>query len=101
MWTGGPAPDGDDDVHLLVHRIELGLGLGLDVGEAGVAVERAHRLQVLDELGAVEEVARLLAHHLPQRPPTAERLDFLTLVVALVDSQLADLEARPLVDRRW
>ena len=35
------APDGDDDVDLLVHRIELGLGLGLDVGVAGVAVERA------------------------------------------------------------
>ena len=38
---GRPALDGDDDVDLLVHRIELGLGLGLDVGEAGVAVQRA------------------------------------------------------------
>ena len=42
---GRPALDGNDDVDLAVHRVELGLGLGLDVRVAGVAIERAHRLR--------------------------------------------------------
>ena len=83
----------------LVHRVELGLRLGLDVGEARVAVERAHRLELLDELGAVEVVAGLRADHLAQRAPAAERLDLLALVVALVDLELADLVAR--APRGW
>ena len=78
--------------------IELGLGLGLDVRVAGVAVERADRLQVLHELGAVEVVAALRADQLAERAAPAERLDLLAVGVALVDLELADLEARALVD---
>ena len=92
------APDGHDDVDLLVHGIELRLGLGLDVGVAGITVQRTDGSQLLDEGGAVEEVARLLLEHEAKRAPAAEGFDLLALVVALVDAKLADLVARALVD---
>src|SRR5207253_2279883 len=41
------AADRDDDVDLLVDRIELGLRLGLDVRVAEVAVERARGAEIL------------------------------------------------------
>ena len=56
------------------------------------------RLEVLHELGAVEVVAGLGANQLAERAAAAERLDLLAVGVALVDLELADLEARALVD---
>ena len=77
--------DRDDDVDLVLHGVELGLGLGLDVVEAGVLVERADGVEVLDELGAVEPVARVRVNHLAEPLAPAERLDLLAVVVLLVD----------------
>ena len=93
-----PALDGDDDVHHLVHGIELRFGLGLDIREPAVAVQGAYGLQILDELRAVEIISRLRAHHLPEGAPPPEGLDFAPVVVAFVHAQLANLEARTLVD---
>ena len=95
---GRSAPDGDDDVHLLLVGVELGLRVGLDVGVAFVAVHRAHRLQIFGELGAIEDIAGLGAYHLAQMSASLNRLDLAAGCVPLVDFQLADLVARAFVD---
>ena len=81
--------------HLLV-GIELRLRIGLDVGVAFVAVHRAHRLQILGELGAVEDVAALGADHLAQVAAPADGLDLASRGVALVNPELTDVVLRAL-----
>ncbi len=51
--------DWNGDVDFVRLGVELGLRVGLDVGVTVVAVERADGLQVLEQLGAIEVLARL------------------------------------------
>src|SRR5262245_5505730 len=94
----GAAPDRDDDVDLALDRIDLRLGLGFHVRVARIAIERADCLKIFDELGAVEIVAALRTNELAERTTAAERFDLFSVDVALVDLELADFEARTLVN---
>ena len=81
-WTSGPRRIGTTMSTSSLLGVELGLGLGLDVGVAGVAVERADALEVLHELGAVEVVAATWRGPSARRcAAAAERLDLLAVVV--------------------
>jgi hypothetical protein len=75
------APDPHDHVAQLLLGVLLDLRRRLDVGVARVAVARLDGRQVLDELGAVEPLARARAQHLAELAPPAERLDLAAVVV--------------------
>ncbi len=93
------SPDGDDDVDLFVEGVDLRLRVGLHAVVAGVTVEGADGLQVLDDLGAVEPIPGVGPDHLPERPPPTERLDLLAVGVALEDPELSNFVPGPFVNR--
>src|SRR6185369_1645371 len=70
----------------------------LDVGVAMVAVQGADRLQIFQQLGAIEVLPWLRAHHHPQVAATVDRFDLRASCTALVHAKLADLVTRAFVD---